>query len=56
MSQARCLAPPTLARSAAEEAMGKWPILDKIEMIDGPIDEKNYDRDLAKLQNHLLDL
>jgi AMP-polyphosphate phosphotransferase len=36
--------------------MGKWPILDKIEMIDGPIDEKTYEHDLAKLQRHLLDL
>lgn len=36
--------------------MGKWPILDKIEMIDGPIDEKTYERELAKLQNRLLDL
>jgi hypothetical protein len=36
--------------------MGKWPLLDKIEMIDGPIDEKTYDRDLEKLQHHLLDL
>ena len=33
--------------------MGKWPILDKIEMIDGPIDEKTYDHDLAKLQRRL---
>src|SRR6266567_3256022 len=40
---------------APEEAMGKWPILDKIEMIDGPI-EKTYDHDLAKLQHRLLDL
>jgi Polyphosphate kinase 2 (PPK2) len=36
--------------------MGKWPILDKIEMIDSPIDEKTYERDLAKLQHRLLDL
>jgi polyphosphate kinase 2 (PPK2 family) len=36
--------------------MGKWPGLDKIEVIDGPIDEKTYDRDLAKLQHRLLDL
>ena len=36
--------------------MGKWPILDKIEMIDGPIDEKTYDHDLEKLQYRLLDL
>jgi polyphosphate kinase 2 (PPK2 family) len=36
--------------------MGKWPILDKIEMIDGPIDEKTYDHDLEKLQYRLLNL
>ena len=36
--------------------MGKWPVLDKIEMIDGPIDEKTYEHDLAKLQHRLLDL
>jgi polyphosphate kinase 2 (PPK2 family) len=36
--------------------MGKWPILDKIEMIDGPIDEKTYEHDLEKLQKRLLDL
>ena len=36
--------------------MGKWPILDKIEMIDGPIDEKTYEHDLEKLQHRLLDL
>src|SRR5260370_21535908 len=39
-----------------EDSMGKWPILDKVEMIDGPIDEKTYDHDLPKLQHHLLDL
>jgi AMP-polyphosphate phosphotransferase len=36
--------------------MGKWPRLDKIEMMDDPIDESIYDRDLKKLQNRLLDL
>ncbi len=36
--------------------MGKWPILDKIEMIDGPIDEKEYERQLEHLQHRLLDL
>lgn len=36
--------------------MGKWPILDKIEMIDGPMDVDEYDRALKKLQNRLLDL
>lgn len=36
--------------------MGKWPILDKIEMIDGPIDETTYAHELARLQHRLLDL
>jgi polyphosphate kinase 2 (PPK2 family) len=36
--------------------MGKWPILDKIEMIDGPVDEKTYEHELEKLQHRLLDL
>ena len=36
--------------------MGKWPTLDKIEMIDGPLDDKDYERRLKKLQNQLLDL
>lgn len=36
--------------------MGKWPKLDKIEMIDGPIDKKEYEDELAKLQHRLLDL
>ena len=36
--------------------MGKWPILDKIEMIDGPVDDKDYERELEKLQHRLLDL
>jgi hypothetical protein len=38
-----------------EEPMGKWPQLDKIEMIDGPIDEDSYERH-RKLQRRLLDL
>jgi hypothetical protein len=43
MSHARCLGTPALARSGpGGKMMGKWPILDKIEMIDGPIDEKSY--------------
>jgi polyphosphate kinase 2 (PPK2 family) len=41
---------------AAEEAMGKWPKLDKMEMIDGPIDEKDYEREMQKLQRQLLAL
>jgi polyphosphate kinase 2 (PPK2 family) len=36
--------------------MGKWPALDKIEMIDGPIDEKTYEHDIRKLQEKLLEL
>lgn len=36
--------------------MGKRPALDKIEMIDGPIDEKSYERELAELQDKLLTL
>ena len=36
--------------------MGKWPALDKIEMIDGPIDEKAYEQEIGRLQKELLDL
>ena len=36
--------------------MGKWPALDKVEMIDGPIDEKSYERELKELQERLLAL
>lgn len=36
--------------------MGKWPMLDKIEMLDHPIDDDAYERQLEKLQNRLLDL
>lgn len=36
--------------------MGRWPILDKIEMLDSRIDEKDYARQLEKLQHRLLDL
>jgi len=36
--------------------MGKWPKLDKIEMIDGPLDDETYEHRLEKLQNRLLDL
>lgn len=39
-----------------EENMGKWPTLDSIEMIDGPVDEESYERDLRKLQTRLLEL
>ena len=36
--------------------MGKWPALDKIDMISGPIDDETYERQLEKLQKTLLDL
>jgi polyphosphate kinase 2 (PPK2 family) len=36
--------------------MGKWPILDKLEMIDSPIDDDTYAHRLKKLQRKLLDL
>lgn len=36
--------------------MGKWTSLDEIEMIDHPIDDKDYERELADLQRRLLDL
>jgi polyphosphate kinase 2 (PPK2 family) len=36
--------------------MGKWPALDKMEMIDGPLDDETYERRLKKLQDRLLDL
>ena len=36
--------------------MGKWPALDKIDMISGPIDRRSYEDELKKLQNTLLDL
>lgn len=36
--------------------MGKWPILDKIAMLDEKVDEETYERKLKKLQNRLLDL
>jgi polyphosphate kinase 2 (PPK2 family) len=36
--------------------MGKWPKLDKIEMIDGPVDKDDYEDQLEKLQEQLLDL
>ncbi|MBS0517477.1 MAG: polyphosphate kinase [Proteobacteria bacterium] len=36
--------------------MGKWPILDRIAMLDEPVDEETYERKLKKLQNRLLDL
>src|SRR5260370_30096575 len=45
-----------MARSAQEDSMGKWPILDKLDMIDSPIDDDNYERRLKKLQRQLLDL
>jgi polyphosphate kinase 2 (PPK2 family) len=36
--------------------MGKWPILDKMKMIDEPIDDDAYERKLKKLQRRLLHL
>ena len=36
--------------------MGKWPNLDKIKMIDDPVDKKDYEDRLGKLQRRLLDL
>ncbi|HZQ00652.1 MAG TPA: polyphosphate kinase [Reyranella sp.] len=36
--------------------MGKWPPLDKIEMVDDPIDDDEYEHKLKKLQHRLLDL
>jgi len=36
--------------------MGKWPNLDKIEMDDDPIDKDEYEDQLEKLQEKLLDL
>jgi polyphosphate kinase 2 (PPK2 family) len=36
--------------------MGKWPSLDKIEMVSGPIDHEAYEQRLRKLQTSLLDL
>jgi AMP-polyphosphate phosphotransferase len=36
--------------------MGKWPTLDKIDMIDSPLDDEEYEHRLKKLQDRLLDL
>jgi len=36
--------------------MGKWPVLDEIKMIDGPLDDEKYEHELKKLQHRLLDL
>ena len=36
--------------------MGKWPTLDRMKMIDGPLEDQEYERRLKKLQNKLLDL
>jgi polyphosphate kinase 2 (PPK2 family) len=36
--------------------MGKWPILDELKMLDSPIDDVAYERQLTKLQRRLLDL
>jgi polyphosphate kinase 2 (PPK2 family) len=36
--------------------MGNWPLLDKIGMDNSPLAEKEYERELGKLQHRLLDL
>jgi polyphosphate kinase 2 (PPK2 family) len=36
--------------------MGRWPPLDRTEMVDDPIDDDEYERRLKKLQHRLLDL
>jgi polyphosphate kinase 2 (PPK2 family) len=36
--------------------MGKWPDLDKIKLVDEPLDDEDYEHRLKKLQNQLLDL
>ena len=36
--------------------MGKWPALDRIDMVDDPISDQDYERRLKKLQRRLLDL
>jgi polyphosphate kinase 2 (PPK2 family) len=36
--------------------MSKWPILDDMKMIDGPLSDDEYEHRLKKLQNQLLDL
>lgn len=36
--------------------MARWPNLDAIEMIDGPLDKKAYEQELEQLQHRLLDL
>jgi polyphosphate kinase 2 (PPK2 family) len=59
------MSPPGLALLRGEAAgtiadrrttMGKGPLLDELEMDDRPIDDKAYERELAKLQHRLLDL
>jgi polyphosphate kinase 2 (PPK2 family) len=36
--------------------MGKWPSLDKMELDKGSLGDKEYDRELKRLQHRLLDL
>ncbi|MBN9089644.1 MAG: polyphosphate kinase [Reyranella sp.] len=36
--------------------MSKWPVLDKIKLIDSSLTDEEYERRLKKLQNQLLDL
>ena len=36
--------------------MGKWPSLDELKMLDGPLDDETYEGRLTKLQRRLLEL
>ena len=36
--------------------MSGWPLLDKMEMLEGSLDDETYEHRLKKLQNRLLDL
>src|SRR5215831_107682 len=56
LNGARCSSGTALARSCLEERMGKWPLLDEMALDDGPVDPKEYNRELTKLQHRLLDL
>src|SRR5665213_1303934 len=39
-----------------ETWISKWPALDKMEMLDRPIDDESYDHQIKNLQRKLLDL
>jgi polyphosphate kinase 2 (PPK2 family) len=45
-----------LARSEAEDSMGKWPKLDGMKLSDKKVDDHAYDKQLKKLQNRLLEI